>query len=302
MPSLYLQPSDYLVYGLPNTITTPQVTQASKLIDSYLRRPEGLIYGVDYTGAPAYMAGVTPTLTVNSSGAIASGNVVVVPISTPLPAYNDMIGEVLILDRENPELCEACVIQAMTQGQITLVSVANNHGSNCTLDFGLTIFEERETASRRSIIQVGRPPVRLLSGLGRYGYGRRTDQMMGLYNDVNLLAELEAFGGPPQWMPFDITQVDLGYTARTMWIPAGLYLAYYTSVRVRYVSGFSPFALPAEIKQACATLITTLANQPVQGTMQSIKAGSMQMTRFAASVIDNDTRLMLDAHACMTLV
>lgn len=54
MLSVYLDPDDYELYGVPNA-TTAQVIKASAIIDGYLNRPDGLIYVVNLD-EPVYMA------------------------------------------------------------------------------------------------------------------------------------------------------------------------------------------------------------------------------------------------------
>jgi len=295
MPSEYIQPSEYPVYGLPSSTTQSQVYEASLLVDAFLRRPEGMVWSPDWMGLPAYMAGLNPSLTFQSSGSITAGSKVAVPLTKNVPAWSDMIGEVVILDRSNQSAVEACVITAMTTGQITLGSVVNNHNPNCTIDFGLTIFEEKSLPSQRSITRTSRSPVRLLSGMGRYGYGRKTDQEMGMYNEVNLLAAIQAFGGPPMWVPFDVSQASVSYTTREVWVPAGILMAYFSEVRLRYISGFQYSALPPIIKQATAQIVSAFqANPELQGQLKSIGAGNTKIERFAPSQIDNDTRLELE--------
>lgn len=303
MPSQYLQPSDYLVYGLPTSTTVPQVTQASALIDGYLQRPQGLVYGVDYLSLPCYMAGANPSLTVKSTGSITAGNSVVVAVAPAILAYSDMIGEVVILDRANPSLVEACVISAMTPGQITLSSVANAHSANCTIEFGMTILEERYLPAKRSICRVAYPPLRVLSGMGRYGYGRRTDQTAGMFNEVNLLAVQQVFGGPPMWEPFTVSMASVSIANNEIWIPAGVLLAYFSEVRIRYISGWTQTALPAAIKQACANIINNaVAAASLGGNVKTMKAGSVEVTRFTASMIDVDTRVLLDSYRNVTVI
>lgn len=63
--SIYLQPADYTNFGVPNTALPSQVQEASALIDSFLQRPEGLIYTVDSSGNPAAMENTGLPLTEN---------------------------------------------------------------------------------------------------------------------------------------------------------------------------------------------------------------------------------------------
>lgn len=310
MPSQYLQPNEVVEYGLPGSTTVPQVVQASLLIDAYLNRPEGLVYGVDYLGQPAYMLGDAPQPagiprgTLKSVNAISPGKAVQVTLSPSVSLTSDSIGSVVILDKATAGVCEACAIQAIAPGGvITLFSVANSHNANCTIDFGMTIFEERELPAERSLARVSRPIVRLMSGLGRYGYGRRTTQDAGLYTDVNLLAIIQEFGGPPMWIPFDPLMASVTPSARELWVPAGELLAYYSSVRLYYVSGYAQAELPAMIKMATATLVSAISASAVfQGQLKEVKTGTTQFSRFAPSVIDQDTRRMIDNFRCFQFI
>ena len=306
MPSQYILPDELAVYGLPNNTTVPQITQASTMIDAYLMRPEGLVWSPDYLGQPCYMSALTPTQTYESTGTISPGSNVVVNLTQNVVLYPDMIGEVVILDRENTALIEACVISALStsgSGSITLFSVANSHSADCTIDFGLLIEEERELPVKRSVMRVARPPVRLLSGLGRYGYGTRVSQSAGMYSEINLLAAIQTFGGPPLWIPFPINQAGVSLKTQEIWVPAGLLLAYYSEVRLWYVSGFPVTGIPAIIKQATAQIVNAIVQNPqFMGQIQSIGAGATKLARFAPSQLDKDTLHMLNTHRMLTVI
>lgn len=279
----YLDPvADASGYGLPSGTTAAQVAQASRLIDEYLRRPEGLVWKPDYAGRPAYMDAMTASATFAASGAISPGSNVVVPVSN-LFKTTTMLGEVLILDRTGAS-CEACVVIAADQSTVTLDKVERSHASGATLEMGLVIVEERQMPAKRSITRVSRPNfARLLALQGRYGYGRRSDQMAGTYNEVNLLATLSSFGGPPQWVPVDIAQVDVSSATGEMWVPAGMMLAYYTDVRVRYVAGFSASGLPDPIKIACAKIVQDQSGTVgLPTTVGSLRAGDTEIRRFGS--------------------
>ncbi|MFG1388814.1 hypothetical protein [Xanthobacter versatilis] len=279
----YLDPvADASAYGLPAGTTAGQVAYASRLIDEYLRRPEGLVWKPDYAGRPAYMDGLTPTNTFTTSSAISPGLNVVVPVSN-LYKTTTILGEVLILDRAGQ--CEACVVTAVDTATVTLDKVERPHSSGTTLELGLVLMEERQMPAKRSVTRVSRPNfVRLLALQGRYGYGRRSDQMSGTYNEVNLLATLSSFGGPPQWVPVDIAQVDASSVTGELWVPAGMMLAYYTDVRARYIAGFPVGGLPEPIKTACAQIvISQSATAGIPTTVGSLRAGDTEIRRFGSA-------------------
>lgn len=297
MPSIYLQPEDYAPYEVPSA-TVQQVQSASALLDGYLRRPEGMLWAPDYAGLPCYMAAMNPRYTFTSVGIIPAGVNVVVPLTTPIPANGDLIGETVVLDRVHtpPNISEVCVIAFIAPGVITLASVAQPHAAGTKLDLGMCILEERELPSKRSIARVSRAPIeRLVSGLGRYGYGRRLDQTMGMYNEVNLLAAVQAFGGPPMWVPWDVNQASVSQSSNEIWVPAGILLAYYSTVRLRYLAGYSAASMPSILKQATAAAIAAkLATPELSANIKMAKAGDTAIQRFSDTVMDSDMKSLLE--------
>ncbi len=288
--SLYLTSGDYATYGLPVGTTTAQVNRASVLIDAHLKRPEGLVYTPDSAGNPAFMEAADVQMSFTLASAIAPGKNVVVNLNGPYQALN--IGEVLIADAATPSLCEALIVISNVNGQVTFANVMNSHALGATLDAGQVITEQRYMPKNRPIIMAGRTPLlRIVSGIGRYAYPRRGDQFGSNTDDFNLLATYSQFGGPPQWEVFDTTQ-STGWDARTgqIWIPAGIMLAYYTEVKVRYVAGFPVSAIPTPVKLACARIITALGNDPGLGAAKSYRAGDTAVEKFSASILDDDTK------------
>jgi len=291
--SLYLIGADPTVYGVPNA-TPAQIQQASALVDAYLERPEGVAYANDYAGAPCYMLGLSPQLTFTLSGSISPGSAVVATLTGPVSP--SLLGEVLIAERATRANTEALVVQAVNGSQVTFQSVGHAHASGVTLESGLVLLEERPMPSKRNVTRVSKfPLVKLLAGQGRYAYGRRSDQVAGLYNDTNLLAALQTFGGPPAWNPFDATLADISVVTGEVWVPAGLMLAYYSDVRLRYVAGYPAASIPTPIKQATANLCMALADySDIGGNIKKIQAGGTSIERFANTIIDADTQAMLD--------
>lgn len=296
MPSTYLTSDDLALYDVP-TATTQQIVRASGIIDAYLKRPEGLVWGADFMGLPAYMVGLSPLLSLTLAAAVSPGTNVVVPFAAAMAMQDALLGEVLVLDRATPSACEAAAIIAVnaTAGTITLDRVRTAHAQGATAETGLAIMEERPVASKRSVTRVSRSQlVRLQSGLGRYSYGRRSDQVAGLYEDVNLLATVQAFGGPVQWVPFDVSQAAISTATNEIWVPAGLMIAYFSDVRVRYIAGFSEAGIPAAVKQATASIIGKIDgfgdSDPAFKVMQ---AGGTKLERFTDSALDTDTKALL---------
>jgi hypothetical protein len=304
MPSSYLAGPDLAAYGVP-TATSAQITNASLLIDAYLGRPEGLQWMPDAAGLPCYMAGLSPSLSLTLSAAIQPGQdvQVAVPGAGTLSVFGS-VGDVVILDRANASACEACVISSTQPNSIMLQSVANNHAQGATLEFGLVIHEQKTLPPKRSLTRVGSwPIVRLLSGLGSYRYGRRSEQQAGLYADQSVLALMQTFGGPPEWIPWDVTAADFSEITNEIWIPSGIFLAYYSDVRVFYVAGFSQANIPPVIKQVTANIITSgLNTQNMAGGIKVAKAGDTMLQRFEATLLDADVKQQLDMYKARRFV
>lgn len=305
MPSQYLQgTADLEAFGAPNA-TAQQVAQASALIDGYLRRPEGLIYGADANGNPAYMVAKAPAFTLSLSDPVSPGSNVDITVTGPVASLEP--GSVLLIDQATPSATELLVVNSVngeTMGfgvnnggpnVLNIASVQFSHSAGAVLAGKLEIIEERSLPSDRSLCTLGRPPIsNLIAAYGRYGYGRRGNGTALAMQEFNLLAMLTAFGGPPLWEPIPVNITNLEPQTGTLWVPAGILIAYYTRVRVHYISGWTYPALPYEIKQACANLINAYGNAAYfSGNVKGIKAGDTAMQRFGASIIDDDTKRLL---------
>jgi hypothetical protein len=305
MPSCYLQPQDYPFFGCPNA-TQDQVTKASLLVDSYLARPEGLVWMPDSAGQPCYMANLRATYTCAATTAITAGTMVNVPV--PPQVYNTLstfgaVGTVVVLDRTTTTggqtgLVEACVINAIQPGFIQLTSVMNNHITGCTLEFGMVIQEQKSLPSKRSVTRVNKNPIaRVISGVGSYRYGRRNDQQSGLYADQSILALIQTFGGPPEWIPFNPTASDWNSQTCEIWIPSGIFLAYYSDIRIWYVAGYQYMDLPYIVKQVTANIINSNINtSDLAGGIKKAQAGDTMIERFANTVLSGDDKAMLDQY------
>jgi hypothetical protein len=311
MPSAYLQATDYVAYGLPSSTTAAQVTQASELIDGYLRRPEGLIYTPDATGQPCYMTALSPELSFTSVGAFGPGNGIAVNVNGPTAMLQ--VGDCVVLDRlANPNLVEAVQITNISGQQVTLGTTAANvpngvmfqHAAGCTMETGLLITEKRYLPKNRSEISLAKTPVaRIVGGTGRYGYGRRGDQASYNTDNFNLLASLMKFGGPPAWEIWPANTA-AGIEAETgqVWVPAGIMLAYYSEIKARYVAGFQYSNLPATIKLACAQLVSGLASLPPLGNVRTYQAGDTKIEQFTASLFSDDVKAMLGPYRARMFV
>jgi hypothetical protein len=303
MPSSYLTEDDYAAYGLPSGTQPGQVTTASTLVDLYLKRPEGLVWSPDGTGAPGWMAALSPKITYQCAGPIEPGQNVVVELTGGVAAIQ--IGDVLILDREDSGIAEPVAVVSFGNGlqsiagvtppvQVTLQNVVFNHPGPCTLDAGMTIKQHKFMPDGRPVTNLAFTPVaRLLAGQGRYGYGRRGASSRYQVDEFNLLASLSHFGGPPVWEFFPIINTGVDFETGMLWVPAGVMLAYYSEINLWYVAGYPASGIPPAVKAACANIIQAQAAIPQVGATKVYKAGDTALERFAASVLDDDTKALL---------
>lgn len=291
----YIQPQEFGAYGLMG-VPERYVERACAIVDVLLKRPEGALWAPDYAGWPCYMSRLAPRLTLTVSGPIPAGTAVSVTVPGMLDNDSDsLIGDVAILDRANANLVEAVAVQSATPGTITLYTVQNDHPGPVTLDFGLVITEERSLPNQRSVTRVAKWPIgRLHSGVGRYGYGRRSDQMLGYFDDVNLLSMFQSFGGPPKWEFFETQASSINPDTGEVWVPAGVLLAYFTDVKLRYVAGWQASAVPQPLKEAVAAIALAVQNNQLPSNILSYRAGDTAVTRAVMSILDDDTiRLLL---------
>ncbi|MDW3683103.1 hypothetical protein RA280_15360 [Cupriavidus sp. CV2] len=290
--SVYLQSSDYAAFGVPSA-TADQVATASTLIDAYLCRSEGLIWVPDAKGLPAYMKALDPTFSFQLPAAISPGQNV--PVDAGALAAVFEVGDVVVLDRTVPTAIEACVIASITGTILLLQQVLFAHSSSATVESDLVIKEQRRIPDGRPLCSASRRPLmRLIAGTGRYGYGRRGDANRYNLEDFNLIASLQKFGGPPAWELFNVTAAGFDAATGNVWVPAGILLAYYTEVKLRYVAGYQYANLPAVVKSACATLVQAVQSTPEMGDMKKYRAGDTEIERFSASQLNPDTRRKLD--------
>ncbi len=297
MPSSYLASGDYANYELPATTTQAQVTAASNLIDVYLKRPEGLVWVPDATGAPGWMAAPTPSLTLTGIGPIPPGTNVIVPVTGGISAIT--VGDVLILDAENGAIAEPCTVISMTAAPatVTLQTVLFTHTGAVPMDKGRVIKQHKFMPAGRPLTVLAYTPIaRLLAGQGRYGYGRRGDASRYQVDEFNLLASLSHFGGPPVWEFFPITNTGVDAQSGQVWLPAGVMLAYYSETNIWYVAGFSAANLPSEIKTACAQIIMAKTAIPQMGNVKSYKAGDTAIAMAASSFLSDDVKMLLEPY------
>lgn len=258
----------------------------------------------DYAGLPCYMAGLSPSITLKLSGPISPGTNVVVPIvGAGMFSTFGAVGDVAIVDRSSANggqtgVVEACAISAVTATSITFASVANSHSTGATLEFGMVIREQKMLPAKRSIVRVGSWPLnRIHSVVGSYRYGRRNQQSAGTYDDVNLLAIMQTFGGPPAWSAVNVTAGDYSTITNEIWVPTGVLIAPFTDVRIFYVAGFSQANIPAIVKQVCASaILAKISTDGIGGGVKMARAGDTALSFFNNSVLDDDMRQQLEQY------
>jgi len=301
--SVYLQPSEYAEFDLPSTVNPALVLQAGSLIDGHLKRRGGCIWSPDATGLPAYMPALPTSLRLASASAISPGTGVVVSYDGPT-LDNNWVGEVVILDRDDEDAVEAVVIQAINSSpkSIQFYTVQFAHGADCTMEFGLTCCEQKDLPNNRPITMLSEWPVmKLLSGAGRYGYGRRSSQVYGNYQDFNLLATVSSFGGPPMWTTWNVDNASVNMNTGEIWVPAGVLLAYFTNVKIWYVAGWKREDLPYDIKRACANLVNILKETGLGANIRRREQTTgTAVSKFENTLIDFDTRTLLQRYHART--
>jgi hypothetical protein len=296
--------SNYLVgvtdgYGLPATLPTGVAELASDIVDAYINRPEGLVYVMDANGNPVAMASAQPSQVYTITGSLAPGTNVVATV-TPANIRPDMVGEVLTLDFSGA--IESCVIVAtIGNNQVIFGTVSFPHNAGTKADIGRVITEDRNCPAKRSMIRVAKwPIINVVSLLGRYAYGRRSDQVGGLYQEMNLLASVQTFGGPPAWLPISVAQSSWSDQTGEVWIPAGMLLAYYSDVRIKYVAGY-PQA-PAPVLRATAQIVNgIIATGDMAGQIKILQAGDSKIELFSASALNDDIKNLLDPYRARTM-
>jgi hypothetical protein len=294
----YLQSSEYAAYGVPDA-NAAQIANACRIVNNFLSRSEGLLWSPDGNGTPAYMTNKQATVSFAAASPINPGaNVNVTLPGAQFGTQN--VGDVVVLDRLNAGITESCTVTAVNGNTLTLLDVQFAHAASCPVDFGLTILEELPLPKNRSVVRLSRTPVaQIVAGYGKYGYGRRSDQVMG-YNN-GLLNITQAFGGPPQWSPFPVGQTDINMATGYVGIPAGLLLAYFSDVRLHYVAGWSQANLPTDIKQAVASLVRSVIDSPFAANVKMMKAGDATLERFTASSIDKDIQSLLTPYKALVI-
>lgn len=287
MPSEYLLADERVNYGVPNA-TTPQIQQASILVDAHLKRPEGLEYianSVD--GSPVCMFAKTPSATFTVAGGLATGTDVVATLSGPLQMLKK--GAALTVDKSAVTKAETLLVKSVNGATVTFERVLYAHTAPATLEAGLLIDESKHLASGRGVMLMARTPVvQFFSVEGRYGPTRRGNYPFPHGMDFDLVQIASQFSPQGVWEQVNLAQLDFQPDTGEVWLPAGMLMAPFTEVRVGYVAGFRREHIPSQIKQVVANLIQNQAASPLAGNVKLIRAGDTQIERFLATVMGQD--------------
>lgn len=291
MPISYLESDDYSTYGLAEATTSSQVILAGEIIDNYLSRNEGLIYVPDINGLPLYMQKPVAQFTLTLTQDLSPGKNVIVTVSGTYPSIRMGLAGIINVDNST---CEALIVVAVNGNALTIANVNNSHVIGETIEFGLLIEEQLDMPTNRSLTNLGKWPIMNVIALhGRYGYTRGYNPINSLVDDLNILSELTAFGGPPAWEICTATPDMYDPYTGQFWAPAGIMNAYFSQLRVQYVAGYTYANLPSAIKMACARIITNINDQPANASFKSMQAGDQSMVRFNNTIIDQETKTML---------
>ncbi len=289
--SNYLTAADCALFGVPSA-TDVQIAQACTVVDAYLQRVEGLLWTPDSTGKPMCMTRKPAESARTLVGSITPGSLVPVQL-TPGPIVQQ--GASIVLNRAG-NTAEVCKISSITsENNYILKTVQNLHSAVETAETGLTIEETITLPKSRTLATLSKGPiVRVVSAFGRVTYTRRSrDTQQQSMQDYGMLAAVSAFGGAPVWQEIQLADSDIDTSTNQVWCPTGIMMVPYNEVRFSYISGFQASALPYQIKQATANILKAIGESPAGASIKTFKAGETQMERFLASIIDDETRLML---------
>lgn len=282
----YVTTTEAQDFGAAPDVTQSQLDQAGRMVDAYLKRPEGLIYEVDGTGNPVCMAGLSPSGSF-MVGALSPGLNVAATLAGPVQLLQ--VGDVLIADR-GTTTSEALVIVSLSGSNVTFRRVRYDHDGTQPLLSGLVLSEQKTTPNDRAIIRLSRTPVAVpLSGVGRYGYRHRGDIPQ---TDPNTLFALSVtFGGPPRWEVFDPINAAIDPRTGQVWVPAGLLMAYYAEVRLHYLAGWA--TAPDAIKSAVCRISNNISQYGYGVPMQAEHVDGISYTRANGGKLANGG--MIDA-------
>jgi hypothetical protein len=293
----YLQPGEYAAYGIPDA-NAAQVAAASRQVNAYLGRPEGLIWTPDANGSPCCMANLDPI----RSFTVAVGAGSNVTVTVPHAAFgNHTVGKVVVLDRANAEQIEACVVTAASGDTLTLATVQFDH-IPATMDFGLTVVEETKLRAASRVVYLAKAPIaQILCGFSRVGSGTLPRQITDAWPGSLPLAPTNGTLVPLGWTAMDTTQWDTDSNTGEVTILPFPLPSTRLDVRVSYVAGWASDDLPGGIKQAVANMTRAAIDTPFSGNLKLVKAGDATLERFGPGTVDADTRSLLQPYTLVRI-
>ena len=112
-------------------------------------------------------------------------------------------------------------------------------------------------------------------------------------NYINPLAIGGLYGGVPLWFALDPTLCDYDPKMGRIMAPSGLYFTQFSEMSVTYTSGFNPFAMPRNIKQACANIVQNMLTKPIPGVTAATYSQAAMSLQFSKTYIDDWTCMLL---------
>ena len=141
----YLSPAEYAAYGISDA-AAGQVARATRLVDAYLGRPEGLLYSLDAGGLPAWHTNATPTSTFTLTADTVIGDATI----PGLPEFPS--GTVGIIGRGG--MAEAVI----SAGSSVISPLKYPHAAGSMIEYGLvseiTVAYSPQGYANRSIARV----------------------------------------------------------------------------------------------------------------------------------------------------
>jgi hypothetical protein len=92
---------------------------------------------------------------------------------------------------------------------------------------------------KRSVVRsMQQPIVSMLSCLGRYGYGSRSDHMPPEHGATSIFGHGADRRRTSGMVPIEVANCGFSALTGEVWIPAGGLMAYFSDVRMHYIAGF----------------------------------------------------------------
>lgn len=150
---------------------------------------------------------------------------------------------------------------------------------------------------RNQVILAARPILRLVSASGRYGYGRR-DRRSANIAAYDAMAITALFGSPPGWCDIDPNTIEWNGASGAAWLPAGFFLANYSDVQIKYVSGL--LQPSSRLKAAMVEIVNTVREKGVSDRT-TYWVGRVQRGHQAPGFVTDVARSLLEPYVVRAL-